>query len=837
MKIKLSTASLSSADRRHLSRRFTALSFRALAATLALSANFVQCFAEPARRPNIVVILADDLGFSDLGCYGGEIRTPNLDALAAGGLRFTQFYNTARCWPTRAALLTGYYAQQVRRDTVPGVPSGGSGVRPAWARLLPELLKPLGYRSYHSGKWHIDGMPVAGGFDRSYLLQDQGRFFSPREHYDDDQKLPPVEPDSGYYATIAIADHAVKCLREHADKHAQRSFFSYVAFTSPHFPLQALPEDIAGYRGRYLPGWEKVRRERYERMRKLGIVDCPMSAVERDVGPPYDFPKALKTLGPGEVNRPLAWDDLNDEQREFQAAKMAIHAAMIDRMDREIGRILDQLRSMGALDDTIVFFLSDNGASAEIMVRDDGHDPSAPPGSAATHLCLGPGWSTVANTPLRRHKTWVHEGGISTPLIVHWPGGIRGRGELRRNPGHVIDLVPTALEVAGGPRAETWRGKPIPTPPGRSLLPAFAVDRSVPRDELWWLHEGHRAIRVGDWKLVASGENGPWELYDLGVDRGESHNLALGSWISYALGTENDNLPAYIVLRDPEGYNTSGTLLWQNGWLPAEHRGTEVATQGAPVLNLVPRQPVAPELRRGQLNLLARLNERHRLDYPHESELEARIRNYELAARMQLAAGSLLDLNSETAETQHLYGLDRPETAGYGMRCLMARRLIESGVRFVQVFPPVKPQFQPWDAHANVKTDNEAICAKCDQPSAALITDLKRRGLLEETLVIWSGEFGRLPVSQNGSGRDHNRNAFSLLLSGGGVRGGYVHGATDEVGYRAAENRVSVHDLHATVLYQLGLDHRRVTYYHHGSDESLTDARVTRARVVEDLLA
>jgi hypothetical protein len=310
---------------------------------------------------------------------------------------------------------------------------------------------------------------------------------------------------------------------------------------------------------------------------------------------------------------------------------------------------------------------------------------------------------------------------------------------------------------------------------------------------------------------------------------------ALGSWLSYALGTDNENLPAYIVLRDPEGYNTSGTLLWQNGWLPARHRGTEVSTQGTPVLNLTPRQPVAAELRRGQLDLLARLNERQLHDYPHESELEARIRNYELAARMQLAAGSLLDLSRETAETQKLYGLDRPETAGYGTRCLMARRLVESGVRFVQVFPPVKPQFQPWDAHSNVKTENEAICAKCDQPSAALIQDLKRRGLLENTLVIWSGEFGRLPVSQNGSGRDHNRNAFSLLLAGGGVKGGYSHGTTDEVGYRAADDRVSVHDLHATVLHLLGLDHRRLTFNHQGSDESLTDARVTRASVVEQL--
>ncbi|HET6881388.1 MAG TPA: DUF1501 domain-containing protein [Pirellulales bacterium] len=312
---------------------------------------------------------------------------------------------------------------------------------------------------------------------------------------------------------------------------------------------------------------------------------------------------------------------------------------------------------------------------------------------------------------------------------------------------------------------------------------------------------------------------------------------ALGSWLSYALGTDNENLPAYIVLRDPEGYNTSGTLLWQNGWLPARHRGTEVSTQGAPVLNLTARQPLAAELRRGQLDLLARLNERHRLDYPHESELEARIRNYELAARMQLAAGDLLDLSKETTETQRLYGLDQPEAAGYGMRCLMARRLVESGVRFVQVFPPVKPQFQPWDAHSNVKTENEAICAKCDQPSAALIYDLKRRGLLENTLVVWSGEFGRLPVSQNGSGRDHNRNAFSLLLAGGGVKSGCTYGTTDEVGYRAADDRVSVHDLHATVLHLLGLDHRRLTFHHHGSDESLTDARVTKARVVDGLLA
>ncbi len=311
---------------------------------------------------------------------------------------------------------------------------------------------------------------------------------------------------------------------------------------------------------------------------------------------------------------------------------------------------------------------------------------------------------------------------------------------------------------------------------------------------------------------------------------------ALGSWVSYGLGTENENLPAYLVLRDPEGYNTSGTLLWQNGWLPAVHRGTEVATVGSPVLNLQPPTPVPDPLRRNQLDLLAQLNREQLGKYPDESDLEARISNYELAARMQLATGDLLDLSKETAETKRMYGLENPDSAGYGTRCLMARRLVESGVRFVQVFPPVKPQFQPWDAHSNTKTENEAICKRCDQPSGALIKDLKQRGLLDSTIVIWSGEFGRLPVSQNGLGRDHNRHAFSAILVGGGFKGGLVYGATDEVGYRSVENRMSVPDLHATLLHQLGIDHNRLTYSHHGSEETLTDSRVTEARVVHEIL-
>lgn len=498
------------------------------AVTFALICRVGRAGDAPAPRPNILLILADDLGNSDLGCYGSEINTPNLDTLARGGLRFTQFYNTARCWPSRGAILTGYYAQQIHRDALPGVRGGGtSGRRQKWARLLPDFLRPAGYRSYHSGKWHIDGMAVAppDGFDRSYLLNDAGRYFNPRVHYENDLKLPSVEANSGYYTTTAIADRAIAHLQEHAARFSDRPFFQYVCFTAPHFPLHALPEDIARYRDRYRQGWEVLRTERWRRMRELGLGAGDLSALERDVGPPYDFPEALKTLGADEVNRPLPWSELSEGQREFQATKMAIHAAMIDRMDREIGRVLAQLRTMGALDNTLILFLSDNGASAEIMVRDDGHDPAAAPGSAATYLCLGPGFSSAANTPFRRHKTWVHEGGISTPLVAHWPKGITARGELRHNPGHVIDLVPTLLEVAGVTKPDRWDGEAIPPAPGKSLVPAFAADGAVRHDDLWWLHEGNRAIRVGDFKLVAARDK-PWELYDLKTDRIESNDLA-----------------------------------------------------------------------------------------------------------------------------------------------------------------------------------------------------------------------------------------------------------------------------------------------------------------------
>lgn len=476
-------------------------------------------------KPNILFILADDLGYSDLGCYGGDVATPNLDSLAMHGLRFTQFYNTARCWPSRAALLTGYYAQEVRRDALSGVPKSGSqGVRPAWAPLLSDLLKPVGYRAYHSGKWHVDGKPLANGFDHSFEIGGgQNSFFKAAGVTDDGLQIPQTKD---YYVTVAAAEHAIKCLADHGANYSDRPFFHYLCFTSPHFPLHALPQDIAKYRDKYRRGWNVIAEERHARMIKLGIVHHALPQMERAVGPPYDFPAAFPILGPGEINRPLPWLELSDEQREFQATKMAIHAAMVDRMDQEIGRVVEQLKKMGAFDNTLILFASDNGASAEIMVRGDGHDPQAAPGSAMTYLCLGPGWSSAANTPLRRHKTWVHEGGINTPFIAHWPAGIAARGELRHNPAHLVDVVPTLLELADGQRPAKVNGQPVPPPPGRSLAPVFQKDNTVTRDYFWWLHESNRALRAGDWKIVAAGEKSPWELYDLANDRGESRNLA-----------------------------------------------------------------------------------------------------------------------------------------------------------------------------------------------------------------------------------------------------------------------------------------------------------------------
>ncbi|MGB8852367.1 MAG: sulfatase-like hydrolase/transferase [Pirellulales bacterium] len=478
-----------------------------------------------AAPPNIVVILADDLGFSDLGCYGGEIDTPHLDRLAAGGLRFTQGYNTARCWPTRAALLTGYYAQAINRDALPEGKGDTGGQRPSWARLLPELLSTAGYRSYHSGKWHIDGDPRQQGFVRSLQVEGgQNDYFDP-DGVTVDGTL--IKAGADYYVTTAIGEHAVECLRDHAAEKAGVPFFSFVAFTAPHFPLHAPQNVLEKYKDRYRAGWDALRTARSERLESEGIVTAVLAPLELEVGPPHQpKPDVLARFGPGEIDRPLPWADLTAAQREFQATKMAIHAAMVELMDRAVGRIIGQLEAMNALDDTLILFLSDNGASAELLIRGKGHDPALPLGSAGTFPCLGPGWSSCANTPFRRHKTWVHEGGIATPWIVHWPTGIAATPGLLTQPVHVIDVVPTVLQLAGIAPPREHAGMAVPPMQGRSFAACLTEPAAPPAHEtLWWCHEGNRAVRVGDWKLVAA-KGDPWELYELTEDRCETTNLA-----------------------------------------------------------------------------------------------------------------------------------------------------------------------------------------------------------------------------------------------------------------------------------------------------------------------
>ena len=456
-----------------------------------------------AKAPNILLILADDMGFSDLGCYGSEIRTPVLDGLAAGGLRFTQFYNTSRCCPTRASLLTGMYSHRVGF----GHMTGRLGDHPAYTgdlsrehRTVAELLGEAGYRSYLSGKWHVTrnrkegsaNWPLQRGFDRFYGTLGGGHFFRPFFLAEGNRRIQP--PDDRYHVTDAFTDKALEFLEEHFASHAERPFFLHLCYTAPHFPLHAWPEDIARYEGRYRGGWDRLRRQRLSRMKELGIIGPDTRLSERD---------AMAT----------AWDEAED-QTEWDL-RMAVYAAMIEQMDRGIGKVLAELREQGALEDTVVMFLSDNGSSAELIDR--GHQPGARTGTADSYKCLEVGWSNAANSPFRMHKMWVHEGGIATPLIVSWPGRIKAPGSLVATVGHVIDLLPTCLEMAG---IETAAGFD-----GRSLVPVLRgqVRR---RDGPWfWEHEGSRAVRSGDWKLV-SADGGAWELYDLNRDRSETRNLA-----------------------------------------------------------------------------------------------------------------------------------------------------------------------------------------------------------------------------------------------------------------------------------------------------------------------
>ena len=467
------------------------------------------------KSPNVIVILTDDMGFSDLGCYGGEIETPHIDALAENGLRFSQFYNTARCWPTRAAVMTGRYQHQVGMAMNFGenAPRAYTGIIPQSARMIPELLKPQGYQCYHVGKWHLNARgpkhnetwPLSRGYDHSYFMLRQDNFHNPKMLFDDRTQVErPGDADPDYYVTTAFTDQAIRRLKGHQKQHADKPFFLYLAHTAPHFPLHAKAEDVARFRGKYRKGWDDVRKQRLARQQSSGLLNCELS--------PQD-PLALK------------WDSLTEKEKDEWDGRMATHAAMIYRIDVGVGRIIDQLKQMQVFENTLILVLSDNGASAEYIVRGDGHKPGAAPGSSESYRCLEVSWSNAANTPFKEHKMWTYEGGISTPLIAHWPAGIKKPNRQTEHVGHVIDLLPTILAVAGASYPETYQGKPTLAPSGLSFAKLFNNQQAPQHEFLFWEHTGNLAFRSGDWKIVAS-EDQPWELYNLKQDRSELHNLA-----------------------------------------------------------------------------------------------------------------------------------------------------------------------------------------------------------------------------------------------------------------------------------------------------------------------
>ncbi len=471
--------------------------------------------AEEKPRPNIVLIVADDLGYSDLGSYGGEIGTPNLDRLAAGGLRFREFYNASRCWPTRAALLTGRYQHQVGLgggvsffyEDLPE-PGPYQGYLATESPTIAEVLSAAGYRTYLSGKWHVGEhrphWPRQRGFDRYFgLINGASSYFELLDEQpnvqmalDDEYWEPPPE---GFYMTDAITDQAVGFLRDHAAGHGEEPFFLYLAYTAPHWPLHALPEDIDKYRQRYRQGWDEIRRRRYRRQQELVLVEA------RHV--PSPRPESVP-----------AWEALSQEAMDHWAHRMAVYAAMVDRLDQGIGRVVQALEETGASEHTAIFFFSDNGASDENLDYTQLHEPGTPVGTRGSFLGYEEPWAWVSNTPFRGYKASAYQGGVITPLIVHWPGRVRGAGELTRAVGHIMDLLPTFADLAGA------------TPPkelaGRSLRPVLEGTAWEPHPALYWEHYGHRAVRQGRWKLLSREPAGSWELYDLGTDPTEQRDVA-----------------------------------------------------------------------------------------------------------------------------------------------------------------------------------------------------------------------------------------------------------------------------------------------------------------------
>ena len=494
---------------------FTALAFTLLATALAFT---LLATAHAAPRPNIVLIMADDMGYSDIGCYGGEINTPNLDKMAAEGLRFTQFYNAGRCCPTRASLLTGLYPHQAGMG---GMVNGGGDTRPEGPYqgylndrcvTIAEVLKTAGYNTYMAGKWHVGEerphWPVDRGFDRHYGLISGGMNYFDidkgkaegvnRRFAKDGEAIRP--PNKDWYLTDAISDYAVQYLDEAKEK--ADPFFLYVAYTAPHWPLHAPEADIQRYLGKYAAGWKPTRQGRYSRMREMGILgsDWPLSPPDEGIAD---------------------WDNL-ENQAEMDR-RMATYAAQVDVMDRGIGDILAKLDAMGVADDTLVLFLSDNGGCHEGgPVGFDRRNNGVPVGGVDSYMSYGQSWANVSNTPFRMYKHWVHEGGIATPLVVRWPAGLKAeRGSLTHTPGHIVDIMATVVELAGA----DYPGGAIQPMEGRSLTPVFGDQGRTDDEPLFWEHMGNRAIREGEWKLVAK-KGTPWELYNLQEDRTELQNRA-----------------------------------------------------------------------------------------------------------------------------------------------------------------------------------------------------------------------------------------------------------------------------------------------------------------------
>ncbi|MFC1735445.1 sulfatase-like hydrolase/transferase [Candidatus Hydrogenedentota bacterium] len=463
----------------------------------------------PAGRPNIVLIMADDMGFSDVGCYGGEIETPNIDALAQNGVRFTHIYNNAKCGPTRASLLTGLYEQQVGDRRMKN------------AVTIAEVLKGAGYRTLMTGKWHLARLPVQRGFDRHFgLLSGASNHFNPgvkrpgekapgikmddlkrRWAVEDKIHWPYTPEDKDFYTTDAFTDYALDYLDEYGAEN--NPFFLYVAYTAPHYPIQARPADIAKYRGKYRIGWDVIRERRYKRLVEMGLIDKRWKMPPRD----KDVP---------------SWDSIKSEvERDEWDLKMSVYSAMIDRVDQNVGRIVDKLHQLGKFDNTLIIFLSDNGGTAEVIHR----TPDIPPGPMESYRTVDLNWANASNTPFRRYKAWDHEGGITTPLIAHWPGEIKNRGEITHGVGHVIDIMATCVDVSGAKYPETYDGFDVLPLKGKSLLPLMKGCTRKGHEAIFWAFGKSKAVRKGKWKLVKNGES-PWELYDMESDRTELNELS-----------------------------------------------------------------------------------------------------------------------------------------------------------------------------------------------------------------------------------------------------------------------------------------------------------------------